>query len=76
MVMIRFFITCFLLFPVICFAQDSTQDSTIFISGTVTDVNGRPIPDLLVVNRSSGRGVFGEADGSYLIKCQKKDEIL
>ena len=73
--MTRLILTLIFLIPLVSFSQETSQDSTIFISGKVTDVNGRPIPDLLVVNRSSGRGVFGEADGSYLIKCRKEDEI-
>lgn len=50
-------------------------DSTIYVSGRVVDVIGRGIPDLIVINRTTGRGVFGEGDGSYLIQLDH-DDIL
>jgi len=50
-------------------------DSTIYVSGRVVDVIGRGIPDLMIINRSTGRGVFGEGDGSYLIQLQHDDVL-
>ncbi|MGB1031519.1 MAG: hypothetical protein ACPGWM_02835 [Flavobacteriales bacterium] len=52
-----------------------SADSSIYVSGKISDVIGRGIPDLMVINRTTGRGVFGEGDGSYLIKLNHDDVL-
>ena len=59
-------------------AQDSTlnaNDSLVYVSGVITDQQGIGLGDLMVVNRSTGQGVFGEGDGSFLVKIKKGDEL-
>ena len=57
------------------FGQADSVSTKTFVSGIVTDVNGRRIPDAMVINRTTGRGVFAEGDGSYLIEIDQEDEV-
>lgn len=51
------------------------NDSLVFLSGKAFDEYGRPISDLMVVNKRKGTGIFGEPDGSYLIRIRKGDVV-
>lgn len=55
--------------------QVSFNDSSIYVSGVVMDEQGMGLGDLMVVNRSTGQGIFGEADGSFLVKIKKGDAL-
>ncbi len=55
--------------------QANLNDSSIYVSGVVMDEQGIGLGDLMVVNRSTGQGVFGEADGSFLVKIKKGDAL-
>lgn len=73
---IPFFFFC--LMPALVSAQSinsNVNDSLVFVSGVVTDPQGIGLGDLMVVNRSTGQGIFGEGDGSFLVKIKKGDEL-
>jgi hypothetical protein len=58
------------------FGQElQTNDSLVFLSGRAFDEYGRPVGDLMVVNKRKGTGIFGESDGSYLIRIRKGDVV-
>ncbi|MGK7478074.1 hypothetical protein, partial [Salmonella enterica] len=49
----------------------------ITISGQVTSTDpDRILYDLMVVNKRTRLGIFGNADGSFLVKALKTDTLL
>lgn len=51
------------------------QDTTIVIKGDASDLSGRPIQDLLIVNKRTYRGSFGNTDGSFRVEARKSDTL-
>lgn len=57
-------------------AQVNYQDSLITIRGQVRDTSyAVGFFNLVVMNKTAGKGIFGEYDGSFSITVKKKDEI-
>lgn len=65
------------LFPFLVLAQDpSYNDSLITIKGQVLDTNYNVGSySALILNKSTGKGFFGNYDGSFTIKVKKSDLI-
>ncbi len=64
---------CFLLYffiPVIIFAQ------TGYVSGTIKDNDGAPLPGVNVIIKGKSIGVQTDFDGNYRIKCAVGDVLL
>jgi len=57
-------------------SQTNYQDSLVTVNGTVEDsIFNVGFYDLVVVNKSVGKGIFGNSDGSFSITVKKKDKI-
>ena len=55
-----------------------TIPETVQISGRAYDTKnvGRRLDDLMIINLNSGQGVFGKADGTFLVNAKFTDTIL
>jgi hypothetical protein len=57
-------------------SQANYQDSLVTVNGSVEDsIFNVGFYDLVVVNKSVGKGIFGNSDGSFSITVKKKDKI-
>jgi hypothetical protein len=71
---VKLILTASLFIPIFLFAQECAQ---IAVRGTVRDSSERKgFYNLMVVNKTSGKGVFGHADGSFAIVAQPGDSIV
>ncbi len=63
---------------IFAFSAGFSQDSLLVtISGKVTDSgNGLPVPNLMVVNKRTQQGYFGDNGGVYTIAIRKGDELI
>jgi len=62
------------IFPAYLYSQECKE---VFVRGTVKDSTERKgFYNLMVVNKTSGKGVFGHADGSFTISAQEGDSIV
>ena len=52
------------------------SNSNIEVSGTVTDINGEPLPGVNVIIENSARGTITDMDGNYKIKVDDDKSIL
>jgi hypothetical protein len=67
-----FFCLCIYM-PVVIAAQSA--DSTVTIKGKVIQETFLGFSDLLIVNMNTGRGIYGNADGTFEINIKKNEEI-
>jgi len=75
----RFFFLIYIIFvSEIIFAQVPGDSVSIRVSGHVSDGENfsRRLDDLMVVNLTTQQGIFGKADGTFMITIQKKDTVL
>ena len=73
----RYLTFVLILFASVSFAQKADySDSLITINGTVKDTNySVGFYNLVVMNKTVGKGIFGEYDGTFSITVKKSDEI-
>ncbi len=69
------FIDFFFLFTFCIYLPGKAQDSTILVKGQVIQHPPIGFSDLLIVNMTTGRGVFGNPDGTFVIQINRQDEI-
>jgi hypothetical protein len=67
----------FLLFPLVSTAQKANyRDSLITVQGQVIDTNFNVgFYNMVVVDKSLGKGIFGDYNGKFSITVKKKDQI-
>jgi hypothetical protein len=71
---VKLILTTVFILPLYLFGQECAQ---IAVRGTVRDSNERKgFYNLMVVNKTSGKGVFGHADGTFSIIAQPGDSIV
>jgi hypothetical protein len=69
---------CFLLFGFLLFVQTTVkaQCDQVFISGKVLDtLREQNFFNLMVINKSTGRGVFGQPNGNFSVYARPGDRI-
>jgi len=53
-----------------------TRDTTaIIVRGELRDEMDQPIPNAIIINRSTKMGSFGKPNGSFQLKCQRGDTL-
>lgn len=69
----RFVLLLFVLLSAPAFAQDCSR---VWVKGRVIDtLRSQTFYNLMVVNRTSGKGVFGQPDGSFAVYVNPNDSI-
>ena len=73
----KYILTIFLFAAFASYGQKADyNDSLITIRGNVKDTSfSVGFYNLVVINKTVGKGIFGEYDGSFTITVKKKDEI-
>lgn len=57
-------------------ACGQTRDTTaIVIRGQLRDEMDQPIPNAIIINRSTKKGSFGKPNGSFELRCQRGDTL-
>ncbi len=57
-------------------ANAQTRDTTaIVIRGQLRDEMDQPIPNAIIINRSTKKGSFGKPNGSFELRCQRGDTL-
>lgn len=57
-------------------AHAQTRDTTaIVIRGQLRDEMDQPIPNAIIINRSTKKGSFGKPNGSFELRCQRGDTL-
>jgi hypothetical protein len=52
------------------------QEQKVLLIGKVVDtLQAQGFYNLMIINRTSGRGVFGQPDGSFMVYCNENDSI-
>jgi hypothetical protein len=71
-------IIIFFCFPVLLFAQaDNEQNIIITVSGTAIDsITGEGLNGLMVLNRSTKTGSFGNGSGEFTVYLNRKDTLM
>ena len=65
------FLTCFSIYT---FSQDVC--TKVYVKGSVKDtLQYQPFYNLMIVNKTTGRGVFGQPDGSFQVYANQNDTI-
>ncbi|WP_161554586.1 TonB-dependent receptor [Sinomicrobium soli] len=54
---------------------ETGEQQGITVTGTVTDVNGVPLPGVTIVVKETGKGAFTDYDGQYEIKVLKDQSL-
>lgn len=73
---IRTFFVTFLLLIVSLSAEAQIRDTTaIVVRGELRDEMDQPIPNAIIINRSTKKGSFGKPNGSFELKCQRGDTL-
>jgi len=68
----KFLFLSILFFPTIIFAQCDK----VFVSGRVVDtLRPQSFYNLMVINRTTGRGIFGQPDGYFSVYVRPNDKI-
>lgn len=58
------------------FTLQAQEKQKVLLIGRVVDtLQAQGFYNLMVINRTSGRGVFGQPDGSFLVYCEENDSI-
>lgn len=66
---------CFAL-AAFCHAKGQVRDSTaIVVRGELRDEMDQPIPNAIIINRTTKKGAFGKPNGSFEINCQRGDTL-
>ncbi|MGY5851408.1 SusC/RagA family TonB-linked outer membrane protein [Salegentibacter sp. F14] len=67
-----FILLSFLLLKMSVFAQSGGVE----VNGTVTDVNGMPLPSVTIQEEGTNNGVLTDFDGNYTIKVNSSQSVL
>jgi hypothetical protein len=57
-------------------AQTDSLAHPITIKGMVRDEFGQPISNVIIINKRTRSGVFGKADGSFSLQCDRPDTVV
>lgn len=57
------------------YAQVDTTGNKIRITCSVRDENGQPLSNVIVMNKRTRSGAFGNAGGSFTVQCLKSDTL-
>jgi hypothetical protein len=58
------------------FLLAQSRDTTaILVRGELRDEMDQPIPNAIIINRSTKKGAFGKPNGSFELKCQRGDTL-
>lgn len=52
-----------------------TDTTAILVRGELRDEMDQPIPNAIIINRSTKKGSFGKPNGSFELKCQRGDTL-
>ncbi len=73
---IRFSIVWLFLFLVpFCMIGQLRDTTDIIIRGELRDEMDQPIPNAIIINRTTKKGAFGKPNGSFELKCQRGDTL-
>lgn len=53
----------------------SRDTTAILVRGELRDEMDQPIPNAIIINRSTKKGAFGKPNGSFELKCQRGDTL-
>jgi hypothetical protein len=70
-----FLVTTFLLMTWVGMSGQVRDTTSITIRGQLRDEMDQPIPNAIVINRTTKRGSFGKPNGSFELKCQRGDTL-
>lgn len=56
-------------------AQTDSTSQTIRVTCAVRDENGQPLSNVIVINKRTRSGSFGNANGKFTIQCLKNDTL-
>ena len=74
--LIRILFTGLLLLSVAIQMHAQSRDTTgIVVRGVLRDEMDQPIPNAIIINRSTKKGSFGKPNGSFELKCQRGDTL-
>jgi hypothetical protein len=70
-------IICYIVMLIGISAQINAQEEQkVLLIGKVVDtLQAQGFYNLMIINRTSGRGVFGQPDGSFMVYCNENDSI-
>ncbi len=70
-------IICYIVILIGISAQINAQEEQkVLLIGKVVDtLQAQGFYNLMIINRTSGRGVFGQPDGSFMVYCNENDSI-
>jgi hypothetical protein len=72
----RILLTSILLLLAMANALSQIRDTTaIVVRGELRDEMDQPIPNAIIINRSTKKGSFGKPNGSFELKCQRGDTL-
>lgn len=68
-----------LVLSLVCLADyvlaQSRDTTAILVRGELRDEMDQPIPNAIIINRSTKKGAFGKPNGSFELKCQRGDTL-
>jgi hypothetical protein len=70
-----FLVTIFLLMTWVGMSGQVRDTTSITIRGQLRDEMDQPIPNAIVINRTTKKGSFGKPNGSFELKCQRGDTL-
>ena len=74
--LIRILFTGLLLLSAAIQMHAQSRDTTaIVVRGVLRDEMDQPIPNAIIINRSTKKGSFGKPNGSFELKCQRGDTL-
>jgi len=74
--LIRILFTGLLLLSAAIQIHAQSRDTTaIVVRGVLRDEMDQPIPNAIIINRSTKKGSFGKPNGSFELKCQRGDTL-
>jgi hypothetical protein len=70
-------IICYIVMLIGISAQlNAQEEQKVLLIGKVVDtLQAQGFYNLMIINRTSGRGVFGQPDGSFMVYCNENDSI-
>ena len=66
---------CVFLLLVFRASAQVTDTTQIVIHGVLRDEQDQPIPNAIIINKSTKKGSFGKPNGSFDLKCQRGDTL-
>lgn len=69
------FLLISLILPLFLLGQENAVSRKIVVTGIGSDINGNPLANLMVINKSTMNGSFGGGNGKYIITIKETDDL-